>query len=92
MINALNTVTKWHSLGIQLGIRPHLLDKIKSDERDKVEPCKTEMLTAWLKQVDYVLKVGNPSWSILKTALKHVHENKVANELPQKQHTCSTEH
>ena len=88
VINALKTVTDWHSLGIQLGILPHILEQIKIDECGKAVPCKREMLTAWLKQVDNVLEVGIPSWSILKTALKNIDENKVASQLPQ---TCSTE-
>ena len=91
VINALKTVNDWQSLGLQLGILNSTIEQIEIDELCKVVPCRRKMLTAWLKQKDNVLKVGIPSWSILRTALINIGENEVASHLPQKQHTCSTE-
>ena len=39
------------------------------------------MIAAWLNQQDNVLKVGVPSWSVLKAALKEIGENPVADQI-----------
>ena len=91
VINALKEVNRWWPLGIQLRIHNSTIERIDSEERGKVEQCMIKMLTAWLKQEYNVHKFGSPSWSILKKALENIDENKVASQLPQKQHTCSTE-
>ena len=46
------------------------------------EDCKTRMLAAWLKQVDNVRNTKHPSWSTLKTALKEIGEDKLADTIP----------
>ena len=75
--NFLKRVNDWQSLGLQLGLLYPTLNKIEIDYRGKVEQCKTEMIAAWLNQQDNVLKVGVPSWSVLKAALRKIGKNEV---------------
>ena len=88
---ALKEVNRWKVLGLELGIPYPTIERIDTDEGGKVMQCRIEMLVAWLKQNYDVDEFGYPSWSILKKALKNIDENKVASQLPEKQHTCSTE-
>ena len=39
------------------------------------------MIAAWLNREDNVLKVGVPSWSVLKSALRKIKENSVADQI-----------
>ena len=79
--NALERVNDWHSLGLQLGILYPTLEKIKEDNREKVEPCKKAMIAAWLNKQDNVLKIGVPSWTVLKAALRKIKENAIADQI-----------
>ena len=54
---------RWYNLGLQLGVRPETLDRIRArfnDPRDQLR----EMLKIWLTTSD------NPSWKTLTDALK----------------------
>ena len=45
-----------------------------------------EMVEAWLQKQDKVLnKTGNPTWSILATALKKIGHNGIAEEIKEKE-------
>ena len=77
--NTLKKVNDWQSLGLQLGLLYPTLEEIETDNRGKVEQCKTKMIAAWLKRQDNVLKVGVPSWSVLKAALREIGEGEVAD-------------
>ena len=79
--DALKSVNDWHSLGLQLGLLYPTLQQIKKDAHEKVEQCKTDMIAAWLNRQDNVDKVGVPSWSVLKSALRKIKENSVADQI-----------
>ena len=54
---------RWYNLGLQLGVRPETLDRIRArfnDPRDQLR----EVLKTWLTTSD------NPSWKALTDALK----------------------
>ena len=74
-------VNDWQSLGLQLGLLYPTLEKIETDNHGKVEQCKTKMIAAWLKRQDNVLKIGVPSWSVLKKALRKIGEGEVADQI-----------
>ena len=69
----------WRPLGLQLGLFPSTLDKIWQTGLHMLDDCKTRMLAAWLKQVD---NVHNPSWSALKSALKKIGMDHLADTIP----------
>ena len=79
--NTLKKVNDWQSLGLQLGLLYPTLEKIETDNNRQVEQCKTKMIAAWLKRQDNVLKVGVPSWSVLKAALRKIGEGEVADQI-----------
>ena len=49
LIVALKSVVQWFNLGVHLGVETTTLEKIKIEERERVEDCKREMLIAWLR-------------------------------------------
>ena len=76
--NVLKRVNCWMSLGLEFGLLYPTLEAIEDSSRGQVDQCKRKMISAWLKRQDNVLKVGTPSWSVLKAALKGIGENAVA--------------
>ena len=75
---------RWYNLGLQLGVRPETLDRIRArfnDPRDQLR----EMLKIWLTTSD------NPSWKALTDALKSpaMGESQLAGGLETKY--CQTE-
>ena len=78
---AVHNLTDWKMLGLHLGLHGPTLMKIKSDQRDVIDDCKMEMLSAWLRQQDDVCQRGVPSWSTLKNALRRMGENAIANSI-----------
>ena len=74
----LNKLSNWFSLGLDLGVSYHTLQRIEEEKRGDIERCKTEMLAAWLQQQDNVSQVGAPSWSVLRRALGDIGENELA--------------
>ena len=77
----LKNVIKWKDLGLALGLIFPTLQKIDSEKHGNVDDCMMEMLAAWLKQQDNVKQRGVPSWGVLQTALKHIGENQLADEI-----------
>ena len=63
-------VTRWFDLGLMLGLKPATLEKIKINNREKVDDCKRDMLLDWLRKVDNVPQKGQPSWRTLVVALR----------------------
>ena len=78
MLKAVSELTRWRSLGLQLGLHYSTLDKIRSQQRDNIDDCKMEMLSAWLRQQDDVFPNKVPSWSVLRAALRAIGENELA--------------
>ena len=52
LILALRTINNWMNLGLFLGIEHSTLQKIDREERGRVEDCKREMLSEWLRSSD----------------------------------------
>ena len=77
---AITKVVDWTELGLALGLDYSTLQGIERDMR-RIKECKMEMLSAWLQQKDDVVEKALPTWSALKTALRKIGENKVADEL-----------
>ena len=63
LVSELHDVVRWFQLGIYLDISPPELMKIREDNREKIEACKTEMLVTWLRQS------REASWSTVVRAL-----------------------
>ena len=61
----MKVVTKWHSLGIQLGLQPELLNSIERNYSKDSQRCCVEMFKEWLVNSEL-----EPSWSSLIEALK----------------------
>ena len=78
---ALKNLTDWQSLGLALGLVYSTLKKIDEDQRGKTDKCVMEMLAAWLQQQDNVSKKGVPSWWMLRTALRKIDENELADKI-----------
>ena len=78
-MTTLKNVINWMDLGLALGVLYPTLQKINSEKHGKVDDCRREMLAAWLRQQD---DVDTPSWSVLRTALRNIGENKIANTIP----------
>ena len=77
----LKDLVDWQSLGLALGLRYSTLTKIKTDQREKTDECKMEMLAAWLQQQENVPQKGVPSWQMLQTALRRMGENQLADKI-----------
>ena len=78
---AITKVVQWSMLGLALGLDYSTLQRIEREKMGRIEECKMEMLSAWLQQKDDVVEKALPTWSALKTALRKIGENKVADEL-----------
>ena len=83
MKNSLKKFIRWQSLGLELGLLFPTLSRIKKEQHELIDECKTEMLSAWLQQKDNVVKRGVPCWAVLKSALKNIGENNLESEIDQ---------
>ena len=75
---ALKNVNNWLPLGLQLGLIHPTLTRIKEEQREDIDKCKTEMLAAWLQQQD---NASDPCCAGLKAALENVGQKQVASEI-----------
>ena len=73
----LKSVVDWQSLGLALGLLYPTLKRIKKEQHGDISDCMMEMIAAWLQQQDNVSQ--NPSWSVLRTALRSIGENELAS-------------
>ena len=74
-------LVNWKELGLQLGLLYSSLKKIDLEQRGNISSCKIEMLSAWLQKQDNVSQKGDPSWSVLKAALKQIGEHDIADKI-----------
>ena len=74
-------VVNWKNLGLALGLLYPTLEKLEKEQHHMVDDCVREMLVAWLQQQDNVTKNGAPSWTILKTALRKIGANQLADNI-----------
>ena len=75
---ALREVSKWHQLGIQLGLSPGLLHTIESNHPRDADRCKTEVLTWWLRNAE------QRSWDKIAEALDKIEYKVLAVKLERK--------
>ena len=72
LINALNSIVDWYSLGAKLGLKDHELVAIKQIHPGDNESCKVEML-------NHSLQSGKlPTWKAVIDALHLMGEHRVA--------------
>ena len=81
VLEAVDDLTDWLMLGLQLGLHYPTLKRIRHDRLDLMDECKMEMLAAWLQQKDNVSQIGVPSWSVLRAALRGIGERELADKL-----------
>ena len=81
MLEAVRDLNDWKRLGLALGLCYHTIKHIETDRKEKPDDCKMDMLAAWLKQQDNVSRKGVPSWLVLKTTLKRMGENALAEKM-----------
>ena len=60
----------WKNIGALLGIKEHILAKIRADETS-VRDCLREMISEWLKQVE-----PPPTWAALADAVENLDKSK----------------
>ena len=77
----MDDLTDWSKLGLQLGLRYPTLEMITKEKRGDIGECKMKMLAAWLEQKDNVSQKGVPSWSVLRTALRRIGANELADKI-----------
>ena len=70
----LPVAAEWKSIGTLVGLKNHVLDRIKADE-DGVRNRLQGVLTEWLKQVD-----PPPTWAALAEAVDSIDES-IAQEI-----------
>ena len=74
--------TRWHELGLRLGLHKDTLDAIKKDN-DTTDDCLMECLSKWLRRADKVDSRGGATFDSLSDALKSMNENAAADKLDQ---------
>ena len=72
---SLRTPLEWERLGLYLGVTWQQLKRIENEQQGDVDYCIMEMLVMWLQMMP------NASWSTLKTALKKIGEDKLADAI-----------
>uniref|UniRef100_A0A1X7UWN0 Death domain-containing protein n=1 Tax=Amphimedon queenslandica TaxID=400682 RepID=A0A1X7UWN0_AMPQE len=73
--------TKWHELGLRLGLRKNTLDAIEMKYRGDVYRCTTECLSQWLSRADNVDIRGGANLDSLSDTLRSMNETAVAEKL-----------
>ena len=73
----LKTVTKWHQLGINLGLQTYELERIEKDYQGN-ERRQLQMLELWLQ------RSPTTPWGDLASALQQMGQNTVAEGIRQK--------
>ena len=73
--------TKWHQLGLRLGLRKNTLDAIEMKHHGDVYRCMTECLSQWLGRADNVDSRGGANLDSLSDALRPMNETAVAEKL-----------
>ena len=85
VLKELKPYTDWKRLGLILGLYYPTLDTIERNN-DTMQSCMMEMLAAWLKKKDGVLKEGGPTWLQLKQALRTLEENALVDSIARRHH------
>ena len=72
--------TRWHELGLRLGLLKNTLDNI-AETFTRPEARLMECLSQWLRRADNVDSKGGATRDSLSTALRSMNEVAVADEL-----------
>uniref|UniRef100_A0A1X7SHJ5 Death domain-containing protein n=1 Tax=Amphimedon queenslandica TaxID=400682 RepID=A0A1X7SHJ5_AMPQE len=75
--------TKWHELGLTLGLHKNTLDAMEVTLRGDVSRCLLESLSQWLSRADNVDSKGGATIDSLSDTLKSMNENAAADKLDQ---------
>ena len=81
VLHVTDSIVRWKDLGLQLGLSYSTLEAIEMERCKKVNDCRMDMFVAWLRMKDKVSTVGEPSWRLLKFALRKVGEDDVADKI-----------
>ena len=81
MLEAVDDLNDWMTLGLKIGLRYPTLQRIAEEQRENISKCKLKMMVAWLQQQDNVTQNGVPSWSVLRAALKRMGEHETADRI-----------
>ena len=83
VLQAVHNLVHWQFLGLELGIPYFQLAALKHNYMRDIQHCKMKILAMWLEQDHTVIyKMGVPSWSFLKQALRNIGENELADAIP----------
>ena len=74
---SLRDLFEWKALGLSLGLSRAQVMIIEKEQRGDIDYCTLEMLVVWIKNYR-----PRASWSTLKTALKKIGENELADTIP----------
>ena len=82
VLEALRDLVHWKFLGLELGIPYSYMITLGRKYMRDIHCCKVEILAMWLEQDHTVIyKMGVPSWSFLKEALRNIGENELADTI-----------
>ena len=81
MCKAVSDCVEWNRLGLELGLKYSRLQKIEIERRGKNSYCMRDMISAWLRRKDKVMKEGVPTWKQLVQALKNIGEIGLSEEI-----------
>uniref|UniRef100_A0A1X7SWX9 Death domain-containing protein n=1 Tax=Amphimedon queenslandica TaxID=400682 RepID=A0A1X7SWX9_AMPQE len=84
--------TRWHELGLTLGLHKNTLDAIERNHPGDVSRCLTECLSQWLSRADNVDSKGGATFDSLSDALKSMNENAAADMLDQEKRGTNDVH
>ena len=75
VLNELKEVTKWHELGVQLGVPAHKLNAIDRQHTQDTDRSKTEVIIWWLQNIE------DTSWKKLAQAVEEIEHKVLAKKL-----------
>lgn len=78
LTNELESVSHWHSLGVNLDLEYHQLKEIERNHRGDDKLCKTKVLICWLDSTP------TPTWEDVVVALYQMDAHTVANNIQRK--------
>ena len=81
--------TKWHDLGLKLGLHKNTLDAIEANHPSNVCRCLEECLAQWLLRADNVDSKGGAAYKSLYDAVRSMDLINVADELDQESESIS---
>ena len=73
--NALSSVTKWHTLGVKMGLESHVLTTIQQDYPQDSNRCRDEMIACCLRSAN------PPTWKTTTDALCQMGEHHLADKI-----------